>query len=118
MTGVWFTADPDGLDALSRRLSSIETDMNGVGVALGSGDSADLGPDGRVLTALQAFNEAWADEMKTINENVSGLQQRLTGASTLYRSTDQALSSPARPGMAAPAGIPAQQDGAVPWHVR
>jgi hypothetical protein len=118
MTGVWFTADPDGLDALSRRLSSIETDMNGVGVALGSYDSADLSPDGHVLTALQEFNDAWADEMKTINENVSGLQQRLTGASTLYRGTDQAFSSPALPGMAAPAGVPAQQDGAVPWQVR
>ena len=98
MSGVYFTADPDGLDALSQRLSSLEDGMQGLTVAVDGYAPSDLSPDGNVWNALKAFNEAWADRLKVINGNVSALEQRLSAASRLYRSTEQKIGDAARHG--------------------
>ncbi len=98
MSNVYFTADPDGLDALSQRLSSLENGMQGLTVAVDAYSPSDLSPVGDVWDALKAFNRDWSDGLKVINGNVSALRQRLTGASTLYRSTEQKIGDAARQG--------------------
>ncbi len=96
MSEVYFTADPDGLEALSQRLSSLEGGMQGLTVAVDGCAPADLSPSGDVWSELQAFTQAWSDGLKVINGNVSALQQRLSGASAFYRSTEQKIGDAAR----------------------
>ena len=98
MSGVYFTADPDGLDALSQQLSSLEDGMQGLTVAVDNYAPTDLSPSGNVWNALKAFNQAWADGLKVINGNISALQQRLAAASRLYRSAEQKIGDAARHG--------------------
>jgi hypothetical protein len=97
MNEVFFTADPDGLDALSQRLSSLEDGMQGLTVTVDDYAPSDLSPAGDVWHALIAVNQAWADVLKVINGNVSALQQRLSAASVLYRGTEQSIADAARP---------------------
>jgi hypothetical protein len=96
MNEVYFTADPDGLDALSQRLSSLEDGLQGLTVAVDSYAPSDLSPAGDVWNALKAFNQAWAGEIKVINGNVGALEQRLSAASTLYSTTEQKIGDAAR----------------------
>jgi hypothetical protein len=98
MGEVYFTADPDGLEALSQRLSSLGAGMQGLTVAVDAYAPSDLSPSGDVWNALQAFSHAWSDGLNLINGNVSALQQRLTGASTFYRATEQKVGDAARQG--------------------
>jgi hypothetical protein len=100
MSEVSFTADPDGLEALSQRLSSLEDGMRGFTVAVDAYAPSDLSPSGDVWNALQAFGRDWSDGLQVINANVSALQQRLASASMFYRSTEQKI------------GTAAQQDAA------
>ena len=102
-----------GRDALSVRLISIETDIEGVGVSLSSYQPAELSPKGDVLDALQEFNDAWAAGISTITENVSALRDRLADASSLYRAADGKLGSAARQGTSI-----LQQDGVSAWHAK
>jgi hypothetical protein len=102
MSGVYFTADPDGLDALSQRLSSLEDGMQGLTVAVDGYAPPDMSPDGNVWNALKAFNKAWSDGLKVINGNVGALQRRLADASSLYRLTDQKIGDAARQGRTPP----------------
>jgi hypothetical protein len=98
LSEVYFTADPDGLDALSQRLSSLEDGMHGVTVAVDSYPPPDLSPAGDVWNALKAFSQSWTDGLTVISGNVNALQQRLAAASALYRSTDQKIGDAARQG--------------------
>jgi hypothetical protein len=100
MTDAFFTADPDGLDALSQRLTSIADSMQGLAVDIDRYQPSDLSPSGDVWDALKALNEEWSKALATINGNVSALQLRLAGASKLYREADQAISDVARKGVA------------------
>jgi hypothetical protein len=100
MSGVYFTADPDGLDALSHRLSSLEDGMQGLTVAVDNYAPSDLSPDSDVWNALKAFNQAWSDELRVINGNLGALQRRLASASSLYRLTEQKIGDAARQGEA------------------
>ena len=100
MSNVYFTADPDGLDALSQRLSGLEAGLQGLTVAVDAYAPADLSPSGDVWYALKAFSQDWSAELQVLNGNVSALQQRLAGASTLYRSTDQQIGAAAQQGAA------------------
>jgi hypothetical protein len=104
MSEVYFTADPDGLQALSQRLSSVGGGMQGLTVAVDGYPPPDLSPSGDVWNALQAFNQAWSDGLKVINGNVSALQQRLASASAFYRSTDQKIGGAAQQGAASLGG--------------
>jgi len=105
MSEVYFTADPDGLDALSQRLSSLEDGMQGLTVAVEGYAPSDLSPDGDVWNALKALGQAWSAKLTAINGNVSALRQRLAGASTLYRDTEQKIGDAARQdGAASPGG--------------
>jgi hypothetical protein len=100
MSEVYFTADPDGLEALSQRLSSLEDGMRGLTVAVDGYAPSDLSPAGDVWHALKAFSGAWSSELQVINGNVGALQQRLAGASTFYRSTEQKIGGAAQQGVA------------------
>ena len=71
MSEVYFTADPDGLDALSQRPSTLEDGMQGLTVAVDAYAPSDLSPSGDVWDALKAFSQAWSDGLKVINGNVS-----------------------------------------------
>jgi hypothetical protein len=104
MSEVYFTADPDGLDVLSQRLSSLEDGMHGLTVTVDAYAASDLSPDGDVWHALKSFTQAWSDRLTVINGNVGALQQRLSGASVLYRSTDQKIGDAARQDAAWPGG--------------
>jgi hypothetical protein len=104
MSEVSFTTDPDGLDALSQRLSSLGDGMAGLTVAIDAYAPCDLSPDGDVWNALKAFNQSWSDGLKVINGNVSALQQRLAGASVLYRGTEQKIGDAARQNVTAGPG--------------
>lgn len=112
MTGVYFTADPDGLDALNGRLTGIETDMRGIGVAIGSYSPTDLSPSGDVRKALQEFTDAWSAALKTINGNVSALRDRLASASNGYRGVEGNISNSAQQDTAT-----LHQAGAFTWRV-
>jgi len=112
MARVYFTADPDGLDALNTHLTSIDSDMQGIGVAIGSYDPADLSSSGDVWTALQGFNDAWSKGLTTINDNVKALQDRLTRASGRYRGTEGDIENAARQETAT-----VRQAGTSIWHV-
>jgi hypothetical protein len=96
LTEVYFTADPDGLDALSQRLSSLEDGVHGLTVAVDSYAPSELSPAGDVWNALKAFSQSWTDGLTVISGNVDALQKRLTAASALYRSTDQKIGDAAR----------------------
>jgi hypothetical protein len=106
MSEVYFTADPDGLDALSQRLGSLEGGMQGLTVAVDGYAPGDLSPSGDVWNALQAFSQAWSDGLKAINGDVSALQQRLASASAFYRATDQKIGSAAQQGAVSLGGNP------------
>ena len=101
LSEVYFTADPDGLDALSQQLASLEDGMQGLAVAVDSYPPSDLSPAGDVWHALQAFSQSWTDGLKVINGDVSALRQRLAAASVLYRGTDQKIGDAARQGIGA-----------------
>jgi hypothetical protein len=100
MTDAFFTADPDGLDSLSQRLTGIADNMQGLAVDIDRYEPSDLSPSGDVWDALKALNEEWSKALSTINGNVSALQQRLAGAGKLYREADQQISDVARRGVA------------------
>jgi hypothetical protein len=104
MGEVSFSADPDGLEALSQRLSSLEAGTQGLTVAVDAYAPTDLSPSGDVYNALQAFSRAWAGGLNLINSDISALQQRLTGASTFYRATDQKVGDAAQQDAASPGG--------------
>jgi hypothetical protein len=104
MSNVYFTADPDGLDALSHQLSTLEGDLQGLTVAVDAYAPADLSPSGDVWNALKAFTQDWSAGLQVISGNVSALQQRLAAASTFYRSTDQQIGDAAQQGTASLGG--------------
>lgn len=104
MSEVCFTADPDGLDALSQRLSTLEDGMQGLTVAVDAYAPSDLSPSGDVWNALRAFSQGWSEGLKVINGNVSALQQRLTGASTFYRATEEKIGDAAQQDIASLGG--------------
>jgi hypothetical protein len=104
MSEVCFTADPDGLDALSQRLSTLEDGMQGLTVAVDAYAPSDLSPSGDVWNALRAFSQDWSEGLKVINGNVSALQQRLTGASTLYRAAEDKIGDAAQQDIASLGG--------------
>jgi len=88
MSDADFTVDPDGLDALSRRLGEVAAGMQGMGVAVSAYDALDLGPDAGVLHALQDFTSAWSTGLTEISDDVTGLQERLAEAAGAYRGTE------------------------------
>ena len=101
MNEVYFTADPDGLDALSQRLAGLEDGMQGLSVAVDSYSPSDLSPSGDVWHALKAFSQSWTDGLKVVNGDVGALRQRLSAASGLYRGADQKIGDAARQGIGA-----------------
>ena len=121
MGEVSFSADPDGLEALSQRLSSLEAGTQGLTVAVDAYAPTDLSPSGDVWNALQAFSQTWSDGLKVINGNVSALQQRLTGASTFYYRSDGTEDRRRRPAAGQPrlrwAGCPDDQAAGHHGHV-
>jgi len=106
MSEVSFTADPDGLDALSQHLSTLEDSMHGLTVAVDAYAPSDLSSSGDVWNALKAFSQDWSGGLKVINENVSALQQRLASASAFYRATDDKIGGAAQQGTVSLSGKP------------
>jgi hypothetical protein len=101
MNEVYFTADPDGLDALSQRMAGLEDGVQGLGLTVDSYPQSDLSPSGDVWHALKAFTQSWTDGLKVVNGDVGALQQRLSAASVLYRGADQKIGDAARQGIGA-----------------
>ena len=91
MSDAVFTADPDGLDALSGRLGEVVAGLKGMDVALSAYAPADLGPDGGVMVALQTFTGEWSSTLGTIKSDVSALQDRLAKAAGGYRTTESQI---------------------------
>jgi hypothetical protein len=88
MTDVSFTVDPDGLERLRGRLSSIESGMQGAGDLTGSYQALGLGSGRRVLEALTTFHDEWSGWMATVRQNLDTLQQLLGQAASGYLAVD------------------------------
>ena len=95
MPDVFFTVDPDGLEALKGRLEHIQSGMQDIGNAVDSYNPLDLGPDNAVWNALQAFQAGWSSGLAKIGRNLTGLQTLLDKAAADYRGTDQQIAQAA-----------------------
>lgn len=95
MPDVFFTVDPDGLDALKSQLEHIQGGMQDTGNAVDAYSPLDLGPDNAVWNALQAFQSDWSAGLATIGRNLSAAQTLLDEAATDYRGTDQQIAQTA-----------------------
>ncbi len=103
MPDVFFTVDPDGLEALRNQLEHIQSGMQGIGNAVDSYSPLDLGPDNAVWNALQAFQSDWSTGLAKIGRNLTALETLLDQAATDYRGTDQQIAQTAtQPGAQLP----------------
>lgn len=91
MPDVFFTVDPDGLDALRSQLEHIQSGMQDIGNAVDSYSPLDFGPDNAVWNALQAFQSDWSSGLAKIGRNLTALETLLDQAATDYRGTDQQI---------------------------
>ena len=95
MPDVFFTVDPDGLEALRSQLEHIQSGMQDIGNAVDSYSPLDLGPDNGVWNALHAFQAGWSSGLAKIRQNLSALETLLDKAAGNYRSTDQQIAQAA-----------------------
>jgi uncharacterized protein YukE len=95
MPDVFFTVDPDGLDALKSQLEHIQGGIQDTGNAVDAYSPLDLGPDNAVWNALQAFQSDWSAGLAKIGRNLSAIQTLLDEAATDYRGTDQQIAQTA-----------------------
>jgi uncharacterized protein YukE len=91
MPDVFFTVDPDGLDALKSQLEHIQGDMQDTGNAVDAYSPLDLGPDNAVWNALQAFQSDWSSGLAKIGKNLTAMETLLDEAATDYRGIDQQI---------------------------
>lgn len=91
MADVFFTVDPDGLDALRGRLDHVQADLRDIGRIAGSCNPLDLGPDGAVWNALQRFDASWSSGLAVIGRNLTSLESLLDKAAADYRGTDEQI---------------------------
>jgi len=94
---VWFTVNPDGLDALRGQLTAIHSGMQNVGNEAGSYDPLDLGPNADVWNALQDFHNDWSNGLAMIGRNLGALLRLLADAAAGYRQTDDQIAQSAGP---------------------
>ena len=95
MPDVFFSVDPDGLDALRGQLDGIGAGLQEMGQVAGSYDPLELGPDPAVWDALQHFDGSWSDGITTIRQNLAALEGLLGKAAADYRGTDQQIAQTA-----------------------
>jgi uncharacterized protein YukE len=99
MPDVFFTVDPDGLEALRSQLEHIQGGMRDMGNAVDAYSPLDLGPDNAVWNALHAFQADWSSGLAKIGRNLTASQTLLDEAATDYRDTDQQIAQgAAQPG--------------------
>jgi uncharacterized protein YukE len=100
MPDVFFTVDPDGLEALRSQLAHIQGGMQDLGNAVDAYSPLDLGPDNAVWNALQAFQGDWSSSLAKIGQNLTALESLLDKAAADYRGTDQQIAQTAtQPGV-------------------
>ena len=95
MPDVFFTVDPDGLEALRSQLEHIQNGMQDAGNVVDSYSPLDFGPDDAVWNALQTFQVAWSSGLAKIRQNLSALEALLDKAAADYRGTDQQIAQAA-----------------------
>jgi hypothetical protein len=102
MADVFFTVDPDGLDALRGRLDHVEAGLRDIGRIADSYSPLDFGPGGAVWNALQKFDASWSNGLAAIGQNLTSLENLLDKAATDYRGTDEQIAqAAAHPGPSA-----------------
>jgi hypothetical protein len=94
---VWFTVDPEGLDALRAQLAAIQSGMQNIGNEAGAYDPLDLGPNADVWNELQSFHNNWSDGLAMIGHNLQALLGLLASAAAGYRQTDEQIAQSATP---------------------
>ena len=100
MPDVFFTVDPDGLEALRSQLEHIQNGMQDIGNAVDSYNPLDFGPDDAVWNALQTFQANWSSGLARIGRNLAALETLLDKAAADYRGTDQQIAQTAtQPGV-------------------
>jgi uncharacterized protein YukE len=95
MPDVFFTVDPDGLEALRSQLEHIQSGMRDTGNAVDAYSPLDLGPDNAVWNALQAFQVGWSSGLAKIGQNLTALETLLGKAAADYRDTDRQIAQAA-----------------------
>jgi hypothetical protein len=99
MPDVFFTVDPDGLQALRSQLERIQSGMQDVENLADSYDPLDFGPDDTVWNVLQDFQSDWSNGLASIGRNLTALGTLLDKAAADYRGTDQQIArTAAQPG--------------------
>jgi uncharacterized protein YukE len=91
MPDVFFTVDPDGLEALRSQLEHIQSGMQDMGNAVDGYSPLDIGPDNAVWNALQAFQSDWSSGLAKIGKNLTAMETLLDEAATDYRGIDQQI---------------------------
>jgi uncharacterized protein YukE len=91
MPDVFFTVDPDALEALRSQLEHIQGGMQDMGNAVDAYSPLDLGPDNAVWNALHAFESDWSSGLAKIGKNLTAMETLLDEAATDYRGTDQQI---------------------------
>ena len=95
MADVFFTVDPDGLEALKSQLEHIQSGMQDIGNAVDTYNPLDFGPDDAVWNALRAFQADWSGGLAKIGRNLTELETLLGQAAADYRGTDQQIAQTA-----------------------
>jgi hypothetical protein len=88
---VFFTVDPDGLQALRSQLEHIQSGMQDIGNAVNGYSPLDIGPDNAVWNALHAFESDWSSGLAKIGKNLTAMETLLDEAATAYNNTDQEI---------------------------
>ena len=91
MPDVFFTVDPDGLEALRTQLEHIQSGMQDIGNAVDGYSPLDIGPDNAVWNALQAFHSDWSSGLAKIGKNLTAMETLLDEAATAYLRTDRQM---------------------------
>ena len=91
MPDVFFTVDPDGLEALRSQLEHIQSGMQDIGNAVDGYSPFDLGRDNAVWNALQGFQSDWSSGLGKIGKNLIAMATLLDEAATAYLRTDQQI---------------------------
>jgi len=85
MPDVFFTVDPDGLEALRSQLEHIQNGMQDAGNVVDSYSPLDFGPDDAVWNALQTFQVAWSSGLAKIRQNLSALVGKEVSAGFAFK---------------------------------
>jgi hypothetical protein len=85
-----FQVDRSSLEALTSRLSAVESQMSSIGDVAAEVSPYDLG-SAQLFLALQEFHANWSQGLSTISGNISGVAKRLSAAAQAYGTAETSI---------------------------